>query len=105
LTFQQTARGYIPERRTLRNDRCENLESYMSEELDLTLRFIFFGRDWVHLVRRPLIDLLYQPRMMSVEQSVEWELAGETEALVENLPLCLPQIAHHMTGLELGPPR
>jgi hypothetical protein len=32
-------------------------------------------------------DLLYQPRMkmmMNVEQSVEWELAGETEILGEN---------------------
>jgi hypothetical protein len=26
--------------------------------------------------------------MMSVEQSVEWELAGETEVLGENLPQC-----------------
>jgi hypothetical protein len=26
--------------------------------------------------------------MMSVEQSVEWELAGETEVLGENLPHC-----------------
>jgi hypothetical protein len=26
--------------------------------------------------------------MMSVEQSVEWELGGETEVLEENLPSC-----------------
>jgi hypothetical protein len=26
--------------------------------------------------------------MMNVEQSVEWELAGETEVLGENLPQC-----------------
>jgi hypothetical protein len=26
--------------------------------------------------------------MMSVEQSVEWELAGETKVLGENLPQC-----------------
>jgi hypothetical protein len=46
--------------------------------------------------------------MMSVEQSVEWELAGETEVLGENLPQChfVPQKSH-MTwpGLEPGPPR
>jgi hypothetical protein len=31
--------------------------------------------------------------MMSVEQSVEWELAGETEELVENIPHC--HFVHH----------
>jgi hypothetical protein len=30
--------------------------------------------------------------MMSAEQSVEWELAGETE-----VPLCPPQIPHDLT--------
>jgi hypothetical protein len=45
--------------------------------------------------------------MMSVEQSVEWELAGETEVLGENLPQC--HFVHHKshmtwTRLELGPP-
>jgi hypothetical protein len=56
------------------------------------------GWDWVHLVRRPLIGLLYQPGMMDkygavqdghredMEQSLEWELAGVTEVLGENLP-------------------
>jgi hypothetical protein len=45
--------------------------------------------------------------MMSVEQSVDWELAGETEVLRENLVQC-PFVHHksHMTwpGLEPGPP-
>jgi hypothetical protein len=45
---------------------------------------------------------------MSVEQSVEWEFARETELLGENLPQC-HTVHHksHMTwpGLELGPPR
>jgi hypothetical protein len=38
--------------------------------------------------------------MMSVEQLVEWELAGETEVLIENLPqyhLCPPQIPRVVT--------
>jgi hypothetical protein len=33
--------------------------------------------------------------MMSVEQSVEWELAGETEVLGDNLSQC--RFVHHMT--------
>jgi hypothetical protein len=42
---------------------------------------------------------------MSVEQSVEWELAGETEVLRENLSQC--HFVHHKshmtwTGLEPG---
>jgi hypothetical protein len=46
--------------------------------------------------------------IMSVEQSVEWELAEETEVLGENLAQC--HFVHHnfhMTwlGLEPDPPR
>jgi hypothetical protein len=42
--------------------------------------------------------------MMSVEQSVEWELAGETEVLGENMPQC-HGVHHksHMTWPELEP--
>jgi hypothetical protein len=45
--------------------------------------------------------------MMSVEQSVEWELAGETEVLGKNLPQW--HFLHHKSymtwpGLEPGPP-
>jgi hypothetical protein len=45
--------------------------------------------------------------MMSVEQSVEWELAGEIEVLGENLPQChIVNHKSHMTwpGLEPGTP-
>jgi hypothetical protein len=46
--------------------------------------------------------------MMSVEQSVEWELAKEPEVLGENLPQY--HFVHHKphmiwAGLKPGPPR
>jgi hypothetical protein len=46
--------------------------------------------------------------MMNVEQSVEWELAGETEVVGENLPQYhFVHHRYHMTWprLEPGPPR
>jgi hypothetical protein len=46
--------------------------------------------------------------MKSVEQSVEWELARETEVLGDNLPQ--RHFVYHKTqmtwpGIETGPPR
>jgi hypothetical protein len=45
--------------------------------------------------------------MMNVEQSVEWELAGEIEVLRENLPQY--RFVHHKPHMlpvrEPGPPR
>jgi hypothetical protein len=41
--------------------------------------------------------------MMNVEQSVKWELAGETEVLGENLPQChFVDHKSYMTWPELG---
>jgi hypothetical protein len=55
------------------------------------------------------IALLYQPQMMvTVEQLVEWRLAGEIEVLGVNLPQ--RHFVHHKSHmtrprLEPGPPR
>jgi hypothetical protein len=45
---------------------------------------------------------------MNLEPLLEWELAGETEVLGDNLPQC--HFVHHKspvtwTGIEPGPPR
>jgi hypothetical protein len=63
--------------------------------------------NFVHSALRPLIGLLCQPQViMMMEKLVEW-LAGETEILEENLPLC--RFVHHkphmLSEREPGPPR
>jgi hypothetical protein len=75
----------------------------------LVFFFKFLVVGWVYLVRRPLFDLLYQPRwwVTSVEQSMECELAGETELLGESQHQC--HFVHHKShmtwlGHEPGPP-
>jgi hypothetical protein len=71
------------------------------------------GWDWVHLVCRPLIGLLYQPRMIDDD---DCEAIGgikidkgnrSTRRKPAPVPLCPPQIKSHMTwpGIEPGPPR
>jgi hypothetical protein len=43
--------------------------------------------NWVHSARRPLIGLLYMPRVIvRMGNLVEWRLARETEVLGESLP-------------------
>jgi hypothetical protein len=61
---------------------------YTSFQLHI-YRVIRLGMD---LVRRPLTGLLYQPRMMmmNVKQSVEWDLAAETEVLNATLSTTNP---------------
>jgi hypothetical protein len=65
--------------------------------------------NWVHSARRPLIGLLYLPRViMMMENLVEQSLAGETEVLGENPPQ--RHFVHHKShltrpGIEPGPPR
>jgi hypothetical protein len=62
--------------------------------------------NWVHSALRPLIGLLYQPRVIMMEKLVEW-LAGEAEVLGENLPQCrfVRHKPHMLPGREPGPPR
>jgi hypothetical protein len=65
-------------------------------------KFLAVGRDRVHLVRRPLFDLLYQPQMIDDER----EAVGGTKIGTGNRstrikpappPLYPPQIPHDLT--------
>jgi hypothetical protein len=63
------------------------------------LMLLFFGllRDWVHLVHRPLIGLLYQTRTIDDEcGAVDWIRTGKRNGSTRRKPalatLCPPQI-------------
>jgi hypothetical protein len=64
--------------------------------------FLGVGWDWVHLVRRPLTGLLYQPRMID-ECAVGGMIIGRgnrsTPRKPAPVPLCPSQIPH---DLDLG---
>jgi hypothetical protein len=55
----------------------------------------------VHLIRRPLVDLLYQPRMMDDECGAVGGVLGKgsrsTRRKPAPMPLCQPQILHDIT--------
>jgi hypothetical protein len=58
-------------------------------------------RLWVHLVRRPLTGLLYQPRMIDERGAVGGMKIGRgnrsTRRKPATVPLCPPQIPHDLT--------
>jgi hypothetical protein len=66
------------------------------------LKFLEVGWDWVHLVRRPLIGLLYPPRMIDDEYGPVGGIRigrgnRSTWRKPVPMPLCPPQIPHHLT--------
>jgi hypothetical protein len=65
--------------------------------------------NWVHSARRPVIGLLYLPRVIvRIENWVEWKLVGETEVRGENRPhRRFVHYKSHSTrpGFEPGSPR
>jgi hypothetical protein len=69
-------------------------------------KVIFFfvswgGVDWVHLVRRPLIGLLYQPRMIDEYWVFGGIKIGRGNLSIQRkpapVPFCSPQIPHDLT--------
>jgi hypothetical protein len=76
---------------------------YIPEDTPPRVLFLFLGVgwDWVHLVRRPLIGLLSQPRMIDDEcEAVGGMRIGRgnrsTRRRAAPVPLCLPQIPHDL---------
>jgi hypothetical protein len=79
---------------------------YKSRALSLSLVFILFswgGWGWVHLARRPLTDLLYQPRMIDEDDcgAVGVMIIGTGNRSTRRKPapvsLCPSQIRHDLT--------
>jgi hypothetical protein len=65
------------------------------------LSFHVVGWDWVHLLRRPLVGLLYQPRMINEYGAFSWKRTGRgngsTWRKPTPVPLCPPQIPRDLT--------
>jgi hypothetical protein len=65
--------------------------------------FLWVGWDWVHLVREPLIGLLYQPRIIDDDESgaVSGMRIGRgnrsTGRKPAPVPLCPPQVPNYLT--------
>jgi hypothetical protein len=80
----------------------ENILSHLNPVNISTYYSSSFLWDWVHLLRRPLIGLLYQPRMIDDD---EYGVVGgmrigrgnrSTRRKPAPVPLCLPQIPHEL---------
>jgi hypothetical protein len=110
---QRTVRRHIPEDVTLHNHRCENVKSYIRFILlhVSVLKYVILsflchifkmssilgvGWDWVHLVRRPLMGLLYQPPhdkwVWSVYKYKNWKGKPKSSEKPPAVPFCEPQI-------------
>jgi hypothetical protein len=68
---------------------------------DFSFQCLRFEWHWVHLVRRPLFGLLYQPRMMddkcgSVDGMI-YRRNRNTRRKPASVPLCPTQIPHDLT--------
>jgi hypothetical protein len=80
----------------------------LSFSVELFFLFLEVGWDWAHLVRRPLIGLLYRPRMTDDDEcgavgGMRFDRGNRsTRKKPAPVPLCSPQIPHDLTWAWTG---
>jgi hypothetical protein len=82
--------------------RGREVDHSLSSIAEGFFNFFGVGWDWVHLVRRPLIGLSYQPRTIDDECGAVGKMRigrgnRSTRRKPASVPVCPPQIPHDLT--------
>jgi hypothetical protein len=94
--------SYPPPESVIQDRTCHESSSPWNQNL-MAVRLVRPAWDWVHLVRRPLFGLLYQPRMIDDESGeVGWMRTDRgnrsTQRKYAPVPLCPSQNPHDLTS-------